>query len=148
MKEIKFKDIEYRKIEKFEDYKKLRESIENCLIDNKKLNIDKLLEYRIEIRNAIDETERKIEMRASYAFPICLIVPSTLIGVLGNELCEKRTILGDAISIAVYVLVYGIVVCKINEIILNRERDKLIFYQTINEILVHVFDNKEILQEV
>ena len=58
MKKIKFKDIEYRKIKNIEDYKKLRENIENCLTDNKKINIDRLLEYRIEIRNAIDETEK------------------------------------------------------------------------------------------
>ena len=33
MKKIKFKDIEYRKIKNIEDYKKLRENIENCLTD-------------------------------------------------------------------------------------------------------------------
>lgn len=143
MKEIKFKDIEYRKIEKIEDYKKLRENIENCLTDNKEINIDRLLEYRIEIRNTIDETERNIEMRASYAFPICLIIPSALIGLLGNELCKTGTILGVAISIAVYVFIYGMVVCKVNEFISNNERDKLIFYNTINEILLYIFDNKQ-----
>ena len=140
MKKIKFKDIEYRKIKNIEDYKKLRENIENCLTDNKKINIDRLLEYRIEIRNAIDETERNIEMRASYAFPICLIVPSALIGLLGN-----KSILCFVIGITVYVLIYGMVVCKINEIISSRERDELIFYKTISEILLYIFDNKEIL---
>jgi hypothetical protein len=37
------------------------------------------------------------------------------------------------------------VVCKINEIISSRERDELIFYKTISEILLYIFDNKEIL---
>ena len=41
--------------------------------------------------------------------------------------------------------VYGMVVCKINEIISSRERDELIFYKTISEILLYIFDNKEIL---
>ena len=106
----------------------------------RKLILTDCWNIELKIRNAIDETERNIEMRASYAFPICLIVPSALIGLLGN-----KSILCFVISITVYVLIYGMVVCKINEIISSRERDELIFYKTISEILLYIFDNKEIL---
>lgn len=67
MKKLNLKILSTEKLKTLKIIK-IKENIENCLTDNKKINIDRLLEYRIEIRNAIDETERNIEMRASYAF--------------------------------------------------------------------------------
>lgn len=148
MKKVLFKNIKYKKIINITDYLDLRNDIENCFIDEKGININKLNEYKIEIRNEIEKVQRNIEMRASFAFPICIMLPSAILGFLAPVLYEKQcSMICVVIIIIVFVFLFGLLVCWINEnFYLKKDRDILVFYNTINEIFLYISENIEILK--
>ena len=147
MRKVRFEEITYIKVKNIDDYIDLRNSIEKCFIDKKGININKLIEYKIKIKNAIEEQENKKEMISSFAFPICIILPSALAGgLLGAKDLNDFSLAWAVFDVVGYIFLFGMLICWINEYILGKNRDTLVFLDTIDRILQYMGEHIDLYE--
>ena len=146
MRKVRFEEITYIKVKNIDDYIDLRNSIEKCFIDKKGFNINKLIEYKIKIKNAIEEQENKKEMISSFAFPICIILPSALAGLLGAKDLNDFSLAWAVFDVVGYIFLFGMLICWINGYILGKNRDTLVFLDTIDRILQYMGEHIDLYE--
>ena len=131
-----FAGISYRKIDSSKQKNELREQVKKILGDN--INIDRLTEITDEVKIEIEKAEGEKEKSISLNLPYALLMPSSLIGFLGNILLDMKPKINSIVSLIItigYIFLCIGVFLSASLKSLEMKRGKIFFLKSILEIL-------------